>query len=250
MVASASASLLASPSRLELLHLLQQGGPSTIDVLARATGLHQNTVREHLARLADGGYVVGEPEIRSTRGRPRIVYRATRAADVIQDPEALRRLERSIAQAALTRALVGAFPVRDQSGAATHAGREVGARLPIPTPVAGATRATDAADPTDPNDADPTAPADPTAAAGRQLLALEAHLDAFGFDPVLEQVATTFHLWRCPFLELARERPDVVCSVHAGLAQGVLDQSGDAYEVEALTPFVGPGHCTLALRRR
>lgn len=45
MVASAPASLLASPSRLELLHLLQQGGPSTIDVLARATGLHQNTVR-------------------------------------------------------------------------------------------------------------------------------------------------------------------------------------------------------------
>lgn len=208
--------------------------------------------------------MVGEPEIRSTRGRPRIVYRATRAADVLHDPEALRRLERSIAQAALARALVRAFPAEDRSGAATHAGREVGSRLPIPAPVPdfasdaiGATDAVGATDGVGTSDpagtTDATGPSDatgPTDAAGRQLLALEAHLDAFGFDPVLEQAASTFHLWRCPFLELARERPDVVCSVHAGLAQGVLDQSGDAYEVEALTPFVGPGHCTLALRRR
>lgn len=250
--AGSSASLLASPSRVQLLHLLQQGGRSTIDVLARATGLHQNTVREHLARLAEGGFVVSEPEVRSTRGRPRIVYRATRAADVREDPEAARRLERAIAQAALTSALVRAFGPDDHSGAAERAGREVGAALSIRE--IAPTQDVDAAPP------------------DRELLALEAHLDGFGFDPVLVpgdlgggagdgrsgedrdeqrvEERATFELWRCPFLALALERPDVVCSVHAGLAQGVLDQAGTRWQVDRLTPFVSPEHCTLALRRR
>ena len=43
-----SAHALSSASRLELLHLLAELGPSPVEDLARTTGLHHNTVREHL----------------------------------------------------------------------------------------------------------------------------------------------------------------------------------------------------------
>lgn len=203
------------------MHELQKRGPSTIDVLAEATGLHANTVREHLSRLIDADLVRSEPEVRTTRGRPRIRYRATTSGDVHDDPVAARLLEQSIAQAALSEALVRGFGDGSALRRAETAGREVGRELPI----------------------------DPDSRAGeRELLALSAHLDSFGFDPEFDEAAQTFHLWRCPYLEMARERPDVVCGVHAGLAQGVLDQAGGRYVIDQLNPFVGPEHCTLVVR--
>jgi len=248
----APAALLASPSRVEILHVLQSEGPTTIDVLARATGLHRNTVREHLARLEAARYVRSEPEVRSTRGRPRIVYRVAVGRDARRDPEAEAATRRAVAHAMLSRALLEALDERD-APAAVAAARRAGARVAARQRPAG------------------------TADDDVALLALEAHLDALGFDPQAEPGrdgdgrdegtgadavdaadeadatdgadAVTFHLWRCPFVELARERPKVVCAVHAGLAQGVLDQAGGGYAVERLTPFVGPHHCTLVVHR-
>jgi predicted ArsR family transcriptional regulator len=57
------------------------------------------------------------------------------------------------------------------------------------------------------------------------------------------------HLHRCPFLDLAHERPEVVCSVHLGLARGVLAQEGGPLTAEWLEPFVEPQHCVLHLSR-
>lgn len=75
-------------SRVRILHALfesgtpQNRGTRTIGELCEATGLHPNTVREHLQRLIDGGYVIPTTEHRTTRGRPRTLYRAaTGAAD-------------------------------------------------------------------------------------------------------------------------------------------------------------------------
>jgi predicted ArsR family transcriptional regulator len=45
--------------------------------LAARVGLHPNTVRWHLARLAGEGFVRSAPERRRARGRPRIVHRLT-----------------------------------------------------------------------------------------------------------------------------------------------------------------------------
>lgn len=200
------------------MHELQKRETSTIEVLADATELHPNTVREHLARLIEADLVRSEPEVRTTRGRPRIRYRATTSNDVHNDPVAARVLEQSIAQAALSEALIRGFGDETAVGRAESAGRAVGQSLPLAEV---------------PEDSD------------RELLALSAHLDAFGFDPELDRDELTYHLWRCPFKVMAKERPEVVCSVHSGLAQGILDQAGGRYQVEALTPFVGPEHCTL-----
>lgn len=215
-----AARVLSAASRVELLHVLQDEGPSTTAALAARTGLHENTVREHLARLVDARYVVRETERRTTRGRPRTVYRATAGDDARTDPGAARHLGESVARARLTSLLLGGYgtAVQDVPEAARRAGRAMLDDLP-----------------------------DPRTVPGDQVLALESHLDQLGFDPVLSADGSTFDLWRCPFLDLARERPEVVCSVHLGLAQRVLEQVGGPVRAERLVPFVGPRHCELHL---
>lgn len=84
-------SAISSYSRVEIMHLLQESPALTITDLTKATGLHPNTVREHLQRLIEGGYVVPEAERRTTRGRPRIRYTAVSGPDAPQSPAAQRR---------------------------------------------------------------------------------------------------------------------------------------------------------------
>lgn len=72
---------LASLSRINLLHELQQHGSKTITELADATGLHHNTAREHLHRLIDAGFVDSEPVPSVSKGRPKLRYRAARGSD-------------------------------------------------------------------------------------------------------------------------------------------------------------------------
>lgn len=231
------ARVLASPSRNELLHLLQQNGTATVSDLASATGLHPNTVREHLGRLLEVDLVRREPEVRTVRGRPRMFYRATSGAEAVASPEASARFEAGVARMAFARAVIGGFaaPEPDTSARAKAAGVVVGRGLQAD--------GMESAKGVEREDAE-------RSDAERGVLALEAHLDTFGFDPQWDAEALTFHLWRCPFWEMAKERPDVVCAVHSGLAEGVLESAGGAMTVEQLTPFVGEHHCTLAVRRR
>lgn len=71
---------ISSYSRVKILQRLQVRGQQTIADLCGATDLHPNTVREHLQRLINGGYVVTETEHRTTRGRPRTLYSAASGA--------------------------------------------------------------------------------------------------------------------------------------------------------------------------
>ncbi|MBN9213665.1 MAG: transcriptional regulator [Microbacterium sp. SCN 70-200] len=70
-------SAISNYSRVEILHLVQEQPRRTVAELVDATDLHPNTVREHLQRLIDDGYVVSASEHRTTRGRPRVLYSAT-----------------------------------------------------------------------------------------------------------------------------------------------------------------------------
>lgn len=74
-------SAISSYSRVEILHLIQEHPHRTISELVDATGLHPNTVREHVQRLIEGGYVLAETERRTTRGRPRVLYSAATGGD-------------------------------------------------------------------------------------------------------------------------------------------------------------------------
>ncbi|MFS0894242.1 ArsR family transcriptional regulator [Microbacterium sp. 179-I 3D3 NHS] len=85
---------ISSYSRVRILHLLFEAGRSsgrselTIAELCEATALHPNTVREHLQRLIEGGYVIPAVEHRTTRGRPRTLYRAATGAAGASSPVA------------------------------------------------------------------------------------------------------------------------------------------------------------------
>lgn len=110
----ASYSAISSYSRVEILHLIQATPHRTVADLCEATGLHANTVREHLQRLIDGGYVIAETEHRTTRGRPRVLYSAA-GTDAASSPVARRKAEDAARRGDLMRRLMpwtesGALP--------------------------------------------------------------------------------------------------------------------------------------------
>lgn len=71
------ARVLDEPSRARVFELLS-GAEDGLDAreLAERSGLHANTVRWHLAALAEARLVTSRPEATGGRGRPRVVYRA------------------------------------------------------------------------------------------------------------------------------------------------------------------------------
>lgn len=210
---------LASPVRGRLLESLRREPAVDAASLAADLGLHVNTVRSHLTVLEDAGLVEGVSEARDRPGRPRLLYHA-----VAQDPapstdgEGYRLLARILAGFLST-------VTDDTAGAAEEAGRAWGSFL-----------------------ADGPAPFQRSDAPGavRQLADL---LDRHGFAPGLEgEVATSsIVLWRCPFLEVARAHPEVVCSLHLGLMRGALDEFGGDVEVEDLVPWERADGCVAHL---
>ncbi|MDG4862278.1 hypothetical protein P8605_29455, partial [Streptomyces sp. T-3] len=70
-----------------------------------------------------------------------------------------------------------------------------------------------------------------------------AHAARMGFDP--EQAPAPAGTERvllhaCPYRDMARHRPEVVCAVHQGVLDGLLEGTGTEAE---LRPFVGPELC-------
>ena len=70
-------------------------------------------------------------------------------------------------------------------------------------------------------------------------------LERIGFAPeaVAEGARHQIQLRRCPFREVAENHPDVVCELHFGLMQGVLDQMRAPVTVDGLEPFAEPALC-------
>ena len=80
-------------------------------------------------------------------------------------------------------------------------------------------------------------------------------LDEVGFSPKLgesdadaAQVGqVVIELHQCPFLEVAKEHSQIVCSVHRGLMQGALEQMHAPTVSVTLQPFARPGMCLARL---
>ncbi|EPR76677.1 putative transcriptional regulator [Leifsonia rubra CMS 76R] len=112
---------LASLSRINLLHQLQQHGAQTITELVQATGLHHNTAREHLHRLIDAGFVDSDPVPTSTKGRPQLRYRAAHG------PDSRARQSRTHAAEQRTQLLRTLLPLDDISSDPTPTSRQLDA---------------------------------------------------------------------------------------------------------------------------
>jgi predicted ArsR family transcriptional regulator len=207
--------LLAGLTRSRLLAVLgDSGGSMGVRELADAVGLHPNSVREQLARLADAGLVVTEPAPPSGRGRPGLRYAARPEAD---EQEPYRALVRVLADEL--------EQMTDPATRAAEAGERWGRALVGPQGNV----------------------ADEDAAVGR-LVGLLA--DA-GFKPEGPDLpGGPIRLRRCPFDPLARDHGRVVCGVHLGLMRGALRQMGAPLDAVALEPYVELDLCLAHLRRR
>jgi predicted ArsR family transcriptional regulator len=182
--------------------------------LAEAVGLHPNSVREQLARLADAGLVATEAAPPSGRGRPRLRYGARPEGD---EQAPYRALARVLAEE-LGR-------LAEPATRAAEAGERWGRALIGPTGIV--------------TDED---------AAVERLVGLLA--DA-GFEPEGPDLpGGPIRLRRCPFEPLARDRRGVVCGVHLGLMRGALREMGAPLDAVAVEPFVQPDLCLAHLRRR
>lgn len=207
---------LADPSRARILAELAQGEPLDTRRLAKSLGLHVNTVRVHLGVLAEAGLVAAETLPRQGRGRPRLAYRA-----VGEPHDDGGRRYRLLAEILTT------LVARDGGAAGAQLeeiGEAWGGHL-VDSPPPGA-ELTDAE-------------------ALDRMLALLAEV---GFQPELETGRRRRILMRpCPFLELARRHPEVVCPIHLGLMRGALAELGAATRATRLQPFVRDDLCVAHL---
>jgi predicted ArsR family transcriptional regulator len=188
--------------------LAQSTTPLSAQDLAEALGLHANTVRLHLERLRDAGLVEAEVVHRGTVGRPQHLYSLAAGAPGLGfDPPAH----------ALLAGLLGALAER------------VGA---------------------DADDAADTGHAWGVAAGKRArsrncLRALSSELTRLGFEPVADDAAdgpVRVEFLHCPFRELAEAYPELVCNLHRGLCEGVVDQVGGGM-VEDFATLFDPDPC-------
>lgn len=208
-----------SPARAAVLDAVQEAGePATLASLSEATGLHPNTLREHLETLVARGLVRRARSAPSGRGRPAWLYSPA-------DPDVSATGSEYAGLAATLAAHIhrtSSDPSADAVAAGHAWGRDL-ARKAGPPPEPGAT-------------------------AARQQI---AHLlDEVGFAPEVDEKATTVRLTRCPLLETAKEFPDVVCGVHLGIVRGALEEYGADSERTDLFAFSEPGACRLELLTR
>ena len=191
--------------------LREQPEPLTLASLGAATGLHENTLREHLAALVSRGMVRRRRAEPSGRGRPAWLYELT-------DEDSTRSEYAGLAAAlAASLARLSENPGRVATAAGEEWGRELArdrGAVPVSPP-----------------------------AARDLVLRL---LDDLGFAPETTPAQPArVRLTRCPLLEAAHRHRDVVCGVHLGIVRGALEEQGADPTGTVLEPFAEPGSCLL-----
>jgi len=204
-----------SPQRVLIIDELRRNAPLTVSELATVTGLHENTVREHLDGLSEVHLISRKQAPAVGRGRPAWVYSA----------RAAHESTRSRDHAALATVLAGQIARTSPTPAAdaTSAGHDWGRALVADWPL------------------------EPTAGAARRRIT--ALLDDLGFAPRPDRQHRLLRLESCPILDAARQHPQVVCAVHSGLVSAALAALGDEPDAGRvdLQPFAVPGACLLHL---
>jgi predicted ArsR family transcriptional regulator len=194
--------VLAQPTRARLFRLLRElRRPATTEELAAELGLHRSGVRVHLERLQGAG-LVERHRARQPRGRPRDAWSlSVRAEAAARRPEAYTELAGWLASA------VPARPgrLREVEAAGRRLGRGLaggGADVPLEQRV-------------------------------------EAVFAALGFQPRSRsqaEGAVCFELCNCPYRAAVRANQPVVCTLHRGLTEGLLDVVAPRAALRAFVP--------------
>jgi predicted ArsR family transcriptional regulator len=191
--------------------------PLSAQELAERLGVHPNTIRLHLDRLREVGLIDADAIHRGTVGRPQHRYfLADRAPALGLDPPAHLLLA----------GLLGALAERVGADGAEAAdiGFEWG------TSAVARTKGRDC------------------------LRALEAELTRLGFEPAVgpgdgtAEGAARIEFLHCPFRELADAYPELVCNLHRGFCEGVVERVGGGSVEEFATLFdPEPCHVTVSV---
>jgi predicted ArsR family transcriptional regulator len=207
------------------LELARSPRPLVTAEIADTLGLHPNTVRPHLERMREVGLLDVTTDARGEVGRPH--HRYSLAADAPSlglEPPTMPVLARMVLAMAerLSASPADAVAVGETEGRARAARYE---------------------------DA-------PSA-----LEALVADLDRLGFDPIVteggdgfggddpDSVTAVVAFANCPFADLARAHPDLVCNLHRGLVAGFVAHMGDA-EVAEFCSLAHRTPCQVSLASR
>ncbi len=190
---------------------------STADI-GDVLGLHVNTVRPHLERMREVGLLDVTSYSRGEVGRPQNRYSlAADAPSLGLEPSPMPTLARMLLAAAHSAGLTS----DEMADAGRDQGRDQGTQWPADTPALDA------------------------------LIGEQARL---GFDPEVVDLdgGAVMAFANCPFRSLAEQHPDLVCSLHCGMVEGLVDQIGGA-EVTALPlprrPHALPGRAGPRIRR-
>jgi predicted ArsR family transcriptional regulator len=221
---------LGHRSRIELLTRLRACvDGEDADTLAAATGLHVNTVRGHLRVLEEAGLVSSAPERRRRPGRPRLRFVA------IEPPRQLDEGDYRSLAALLAETLADASS--DPAASAVRTGERLGRTL--------------ADAPARPTHEPSTATGmgtDEGAGPSTIRAAAVALLDRLGFAPrPVDGDPRRLELRRCPYLDVAREHREIVCSLHLGVLRGALAVRGADPDEVGLAPFATPSSCLVTL---
>jgi predicted ArsR family transcriptional regulator len=190
--------------------------PRSIASVADELGVHPNTVRFHIDALQRAGRVEEVLGASAGRGRPPVLFRASRRMDPT-GPTNYRLL------ASILTDYVARSP--DAAAIAAQLGRSTSPAL-MPSSQHG------------------RAPSKTRAVT--ELVELLAEL-GFEPEPVDGPRTRDIRLRHCPFQNLAEEHGEVVCSVHLGLMQGALNAIRAPVTVDRLDPFVEPDLCVAHL---
>ncbi len=185
------------------LELARSAVPLTTADVAESLDLHPNTVRPHLERMRDVGLLTVAAQSRGAVGRPQHRYSlAPDAPSLGLEPPAMPLLAGMLTGVAAA------------AGAGSEEAAEVGRRQGA---AAAATVAT----------SDDETPEERTVTC---VAALLGELDRLGFDPAAasDEAGTTVAFGHCPFAALAEVHPEIVCHLHRGIVEGLVDGVGGA----------------------
>lgn len=184
------------------LELARSARPLATADIAESLALHANTVRPHLEKMREAGLVDVQVGGRGDVGRPQHRYAiASGSPSLGLEPPTMPVLARMV--------LAMARRLQASAEDAAAVGEDEGVRR-----------------------------ARPYANAPSTLEALVSDLDRLGFDPIVSDAdpdgerdaddAAVVAFANCPFADLAKEHPELVCGLHRGLVAGFVAQMGDA----------------------
>ena len=208
------------------LELARTPRPLVTAEIAETLGLHPNTVRPHLDRMHEVGLLEVTTDARGEVGRPQHRYTiAPDAPSLGLEPPLMPTLARMVLEMASN---LGASPADAVAVGAAEGQARAAAYAEAPS----------------------------------ALEAVVADLDRLGFDPIVtegregedgatdpDDVTAVVAFANCPFYDLARAHPDLVCSLHRGLVAGFVAQMGDA-EVAEFCSLAHRTPCQVSLATR